>query len=638
MDIDKLTDKLRDKYPSAGIQRIDYTEGDTSASFFMTPTKKTLAMLESKNAIKPHIAIGSTVNRTTLDRSFVDLALSKSPYSEDPKELYNRSMKYYFEDDVYGASIDTLSNFASKGFENDIDDANIKAFYDTWCFDVNFKQVLDWIFLDFFRIGMVRTYKIVGKYEAGITYMQPAGNRVNKGGLKQTQGFFKEVAEHAENYRLKMLNALNVLEKECTRKGKVFLSEFAAKKKMWSKGYMPIAYTVLNPLLVELEGSLLFDKSKTVLRPSDELKKMFKKNATELTADEKEIIKLLTSEFKAQLKAGGGITLDTLYVGAIDYRKQPYERYPRPRGTKAFDSIEYKRKLREADMSTLDGISNYILKVTIGNDEFPVTDQNMLETVAKLFDTPSKSFDVVWNHTLQIEKIVSPEISSILGQSKYDQVNMDITGALAMSRAFFDGSGNNSQAEISLMIKTIVEEIEYARRQVTSWIYGEYRQIAEAAGFDRFPKVRWDQTILKDIILYMSTVSQLVDRRMLSYETALEELGFDYENELSNMQKEFKLVQDGVFGIIGSPWQQSKTQPTQGAPTGTPSSGRPSGKPAAPKKKSTDVNKQTKVPNQSPSQQPSPNKKAASLEDVVSAMSDEEYAEFIVELGRCRNT
>jgi len=360
---------------------------------------------------------------------------------------------------------------------------------------------------------------------------------------------------------------------------------------------------------------------------------MLQKSQGELTEDEKEIVKLLPSDFKNAIKAGGAIPLDPMYVGAVDYRKMPYERYPKPRGVKAFEAIEYKNALRQADLSTLDGITNYILKITIGSDEYPVTDQTQLEAVAKLFDTASKSFDVVWNHTLNIEKIVSPEIGDILGQDKYKQVNEDITGALAISRAIIDGTGNLGQATAALLSRTIVEEITYARNQVEMWIYNEYKDIAESQGFERFPKVRWDNTILRDIILYMSTISQLVDRRMLSYRTALEQLGFEYDNEFANMQEEFPSVMDGILGIVGSPFQKSagtNIQPT-GAPTGTPSSGRPKGKVATPKKQETNPTKNTKVPNQSPSNQPTAQtKKTASiaLREAAKTMTPEQFDAF----------
>jgi len=250
-----------------------------------------------------------------------------------------------------------------------------------------------------------------------------------------------------------------------------------------------------------------------------------------------------------------------------------------------------------------------------------------LEAVAQLFNTPSKSFDVVWNHTLQIEKIVSPEIDKILGQSKYDQVNDDITTGLAMSRALLDGGSGMNAAEVDLLIKGLTEEIEYARRQVTRWIYREYQQIAEAMGFERFPKVRWDDGILLDTILYMNTLAQLVDRRMLSYRTSLEALGFDYPNELRNMTEEMPLVEDGTFGILGSPWQQAKTAGP--VPTGTPSSGPPKG---TQKTKDTKTKTKPKKSDTSPNQQKKNQqvKQAASIDlRIVADMPATEYACFL---------
>jgi hypothetical protein len=294
--------------------------------------------------------------------------------------------------------------------------------------------------------------------------------------------------------------------------------------------------------------------------------------------------------------------------------------------------------LREADISTLDGISNAILKITIGNDDYPVTNQDQLEAVAELFNTPSKSFDVVWNHTLKIEKIVSPEIDAILGKGKYEQVNEDMTAGLGIPRSIIDGTGQVNAAEIGLMIKGLSEEISYARRQVTRWLYREYQQIAEAVGFDRIPKVRWDEGVLKDTILYMNTLSQMVDRRMLSYRTALEALGFDFPNELNNMTEEMSMVKKGTFGILGSPWQQAKsgpgTQPVQGAPKGTPSNGRPPGQPAPKKKepKKVPMSKQ----NQSPKRPPKSGTTFGTLEEVVSGLTDEAFELFKQRLEEAR--
>lgn len=593
----KLTSELKDKYPDAGIQSIEVDNENGKSTFFLEPNKKNLAFLEKPGAAitpRTYKSNASTITRDSMNRGNLDLGLTKDTYDESPQELYKKALRYYYTEPIVGTATNLFASLSVKGFELDIDDEDIKNFYDTWLFDVNMNEMLEWIYLDFFKVGQVTTYKVIAKYEPRVSTLSPAPGQA----LKKTANI-----------------------------------EHGAAKKIWSKGYLPISYTVLNPLLVNIEGNLLFDNVSVKLTPPPELKELMQKPTSELTDEEKLLIKALPPNLKKAAEDGGEFQLDSRLVNTITYRKQPYERYAKPRTVRVFDSINYKNALREADLSTLDGISNYVLKITIGNDEFPVTSQAELEAVADLFNTPSKSFDVVWNHTLSIEKIVSPEIESILGKGKYEQVNEDITGGLGMTRALIDGVGDFGAAEVSMVVKGITEEIEYARRQVTRWLYSEFRLIAEAMGFDRFPKVRWDNGILKDILLYMNTVASLVDRRMLSYQTALEILGFDYPNELQNMEEELPLVEDGIFGIIGSPWQQSKTQDVQNAPEGTPSNGRPTSQPTGTNEKETDPAKVNKQNTKNPKVEESNTK----LANLVRDMAPEDYEKFLGHLENIRH-
>ena len=631
VDTNKLTADLQQKYPNAGIKSISIDETTGVSTLMVQPTTQNLAFLDKPGqAIKPHVfkSTAATINRDYMSRQNIDLAIGKSVYEEDPKTLFKKADEFYYTDPLLGSTINILSSLAMKGFENDIDDENIKQFFDTWTFDVNFDELLEWIFLDFFKIGHVTTYKVLAKYEPRVSHLSPVpGQKVKTNKSKaETDRLFKLHAKFEQDKEAEVraivaeAKAIGIPQNELAK------FEQAAKKNIWSKGHLPVAYTVLNPQLVTIEGNLLFDNVAVKLTPPQELGQLLKKPSSELTEDEKALIKSLPKEIKSASEKGGEFQLDSRLVGMVTYRKQPYERYAKPRSTRLFDTINYKQQLKNADISTLDGISNYILQITIGNDEYPVVSQAELETVAKLFDTPSKSFDVVWNHTLEIKKIVSPEIEAILGQDKYKQVNEDMTAGLAVTRAIIDGSGDINTAEVGLLTKGIMEEIQYARRQVEKWIYKEYRQIAEAMGFDRFPKIRWDDSVLKDDILFMATLSSLVDRRMLSYQTALEVLGFDYSNELKNMENELPLVEEGIFGIVGSPFQQAAqpgVQPTQKAPKGTPSSGRPKGQTNT-KTKQTDPSKQ-------PGSKPTKKKKTASLEkqaETIRTIPEENLLEF----------
>jgi len=486
--------------------------------------------------------LGSVIRRQELQRGDLDLTSSTPPSDQKPHDLFKKSLKYYYDEDLYGSTIRVLTNFSASGFQNDTDDDSVKNYFDSWGFDIGFDAIVDQAFFDLYRVGMVRTYKQLGTYVPGINIYGPIAKK-----------------------------------------------ETAARKRRWSKASVPVKYTILNPLSIEISGSVMFGTATTALKAEalSEIRALIEKEGK--TAHERSLLARIPADMKAAAAAGEGYILDPNILGEIDYRPMPYSRYPAPRGVNAFESVNYKRALRQADYSTLDGITNYILLITVGNDIYPVTAQEVLENAASLFDTSSKSFNVVWNHTLKVEKIVSPEIEAILGKRKYEQVNDDYTGALGVVRALIDGSGNSSSAAVGLAIKNIIAEVAYARRQVKRWIYREYKQVAEAAGFDRIPTVRFNDIELRDEIELTRVLMGLIDRRIISYETGVKQLNFDWNTEKFRLTEEKQDVLDGNFGIIGSPYNQKaggdNVQPTQRTPSRTPSEGRPVGT-GRPKKKS----------------------------------------------------
>lgn len=533
--------------------------------------------------------------KDNLTRDYLDI-LSFDPLSLKPQDVYKKAIEFYYRKDIYGSVIDVLTNFTSKGFRNDIDDPAIKAFYDSYVITSGLDEVVEWIIFDVYRVGTAKTLKAVGRYQPELTTEKPlsgvalASKEIEKiyydyGNLaSQEIATLKEYEDKAASKIERAYKALaDAKVEEFVRTLPV---ESAERKIKWSKNFIPINYTILNPTSINITGNLFFGQQTIELIPDADLIAYFKKPDSLLTEDELRFKRSLPTEFKEAIIAGKNAPLNPYLVGVVDYRRQPYERYARPRGIRAWDTIAYKDALKSADMSTIDGINNYILKVTIGSDAHPVTDFAMLEVIAEAFDTPSKAFTVFWNHTLQIEKITFPEVSQILGKEKYLQAEDDLTGALGIIRALIDGKGSESAEAIKLASKAIIEEVNYVRRLVTRWIYNEYRDIAEGMGFDRFPKVRFDDMALKDELQMMAIIQGLIDRRILPYRKGLEKLGYDFDDVLSNFKEEAPLVQNGTLGIIGSPYQQAKgpgvatqvktnVQKVQRTPKRTPSEGRP---------------------------------------------------------------
>jgi len=596
---------------SPGVHAMEIDIGPQGRNF------KELAYLTGKDgelsALRYHEG-GRVISRDFIRRVDLDLLIPEGhPLRLKPDKLYQKAINFYKTKNYYGTVIDTLTNFASKGFKNDVDDPDIKLFYDTWNREIDFQGTVENIFFDLFRVGMVRTFKLVGKFSPKLkpeNFDQVIKSRTNANQF-QTADSMKELMAY---------------------------KDVGAAKKIWSKSFVPLKYTILNPTLIDIKGALMFDQTETFLKPEafKEINKMMK-NLRKLTPEQRKFINSLPKDLTESIKKGRAVKLPPELVGKCDYRRQDYERFPTPRVMRAFDSLSYKEDLQKADISTLDGITNYILKITIGNDTHPVTSQTELETVARLFDTTSKSFDIVWNHTLQIEKITFPEIREILGQDKFKQVNDDLSTSFGVTRALIDGQIQGNQKAIQTATVAFSEEVNYARRCVKRWIDHEYEEVALAMGFDRYPQVRFDENALKDEIMMMSIVQGMIDRRILSYETGIEKLGFDFDTELANMKQEKKWVQDGTLGIIGSPYNpkalpaeqpipekdetttDKKTvvtredlddfrkniektlteniQKIQRTPTGTPSEGRPRKGRGKPRQKQTQPNTKPRKPN-----------------------------------------
>jgi len=257
-DFDSLRKELNKKYDT-NILNIEKNE-DGSVSFMVEESSVSSEFLKDKK-VNDSKLVGSVINRPRMDRIYLDLQSKKSIADKSPHDLYKLSNTEYRNDSIYGASINVLANFACKGFENDSEDLAIKYFFDCWCFDVGFEEVLDWIFLDFFKIGMVRTYKVLGKYEPGINNISDLNVKKSKKQSKKS-------------------------------------NESGAAKVRWSKKDIPLRYTVLNPNFVEIEGSLLFGDTRVTLKPNRELKELFKKKSKELTLKEKNLIQKLPAPFK----------------------------------------------------------------------------------------------------------------------------------------------------------------------------------------------------------------------------------------------------------------------------------------------------------------------------------------------------
>lgn len=423
----------------------------------------------------------------------------------DPHDKMRFAMELYEKEPVVGAVIDLMVDFSASGFTNECEDQEVKKLFDTWSKEIKFAELIEGIFLEFYRSGNVTIYR----------------------------------------------SDKNATVKKTTK----------SKRKSSTKAYeFPAGYTILNPLSVYVDGLLMFNQEIVSLQLNDQIIKMIR-DAT--TPDY--VLAQLPSEFVQAVRGGKArVPLNPELVSRLTRRKQPYERYASPFLERVFETILYKRKLRLMDMSTIEGIINQLVTVTVGNDEFPADDDD-LKAIAELFNTPNKAYTVFWNHTLQVT-FHKPEGLDVLTQDKYKQVNDDIMTGIGVSRVLLDGQGANfSTAWVSIL--SLIERLENAREKVKNWIEAEYKRIAEANDLSATPTIRFDNMNLRQDTYVRDVLLAMYDRGLIDEEDLLTETGRDYTTVV-----EMKKRNDKNKKLFYPP-----AQPFQGGNSGPNGGGRPSG-------------------------------------------------------------
>lgn len=226
---------------------------------------------------------------------------------------------------------------------------------------------------------------------------------------------------------------------------------------------------------------------------------------------------------------------------------QPYEPAARPMMKRAFLDLYLKSKLKEMDLSVINGVIQQIIKVTIG-DKDHIASRGQIAQLGAIFSNPTKTMTVVWNHTLQIE-VITPGKAEWLDSGKYKEVNENIRSAFGIS-SVLTGTGNESSGGGNgayLSIKGFLGNLIEGRQSILAWRKNEYRYIAEKMGHKIIPTPKFRPLALGDEIREKQVIATLVRDAVISRETAIEGMGYDPTTELANLEKESKLRDKGIY-------------------------------------------------------------------------------------------
>lgn len=494
----------------------DLGDGRVEATFRVNSAE--LLSYLSEQAGKPNLpgdlqlGTGSVRSRydATQYKNFYSLTSDEIPFTQamktpaDPHKKIQLAVDLYFKEPTIGTVIDLMVDFSASGFTNECEDAEVKKFYDKWGKEIRLEEVIEGIFLEYYRSGNVTVYR------------------------------------SERNAKVK----------------KSVTSKSQTETKTYS---FPAGYTILNPMNVYVEGSLLFNQEIIKLKLNEELINYIKDTSTPRSV----LSQLPTSFIKAVRSGNTQVVLDPALTTRITRKKQPYERYASPFLERVFGPALFKQKLRMMDMSTVEGLINQLVTVTVGDKDFPATTDD-IEAIAELFQTPNKAYTIFWNHTLKVT-FHKPEGLDTLASDKYKQVDDDILAGIGVSRVLLDGQGANfSTAWVSIL--SLIERLENARSKVKNWLEAEYQRIAEENGFKAVPVVRFNRMNLREDTYIRDVLLAMYDRGLIDEEDILVETGRDYDAVVEMKKRNEKNSE--LFLPPEQPFQGGNSSPNNGRPDG----------------------------------------------------------------------
>jgi hypothetical protein len=222
--------------------------------------------------------------------------------------------------------------------------------------------------------------------------------------------------------------------------------------------------------------------------------------------------------------------------------------YPVPYLYGATESMKHKRNIRRMDYSVASRVISAIQLIKAGNDEYPLTedDDEVLEGLkdkmywrnsSRLGDI-ERIFQLFTNHTVTVEWVF-PDMSSLLDDSKYKDVNRDIFYALGFPAILVTGEterSSASEAEYALLspIKTM-ENFRYKLLKILNDILEETLDLND---LKLNTQLRFKPINLQALIDFYEILTKLYESGSLSREEYVAGMGYNLDDELEKLEGE----------------------------------------------------------------------------------------------------
>ena len=418
--------------------------------------------------------------RTSFNRSDYDAFRPGEAAATKQKRMIAQCMQAYSRVGIIRNVIDLMSDFSSQGLVLVHPNKTIEKFYRKWFQEIG---------------GMDRS-------ERFLNYLYRTSNVVVR----------RKTAKINRKQERSLKNAVGA---------DVKIEELKFKSKE-----IPWGYDFLNPLSIDVKGSVHIGKPEYLMRLSNTSYNSLMTNNNK---------KSLPQDLYQRLKSGERtIPLDLDKVDFYYYKKDDWMIWADPMIGSILDDIIMLEKMKLADMAALDGAISNVRLWTVGDLDHKIIPTKTV--INKLRDILASNvgggtMDMVWGPELKFTESQS-QVYRFLGSEKYQPVLTSIYAGLGIPPTLTGAASGGGYTNNYVSLKTLVERLEYGREVLSDFWRKEIEIVQKAMGF-RYPaEIHFDSIILSDEAAQKNLLIQLADRDIISQETLLERF-----REIPNIEK-----------------------------------------------------------------------------------------------------
>jgi len=313
-------------------------------------------------------------------------------------------------------------------------------------------------------------------------------------------------------------------------------------------GEIPWKYFIPNPLTVEIIGDELsiFTNYKHVGLKFNS--KLIQKIKNPQNPYETSMVASLPSDVRNNILADNFVgpskilPIDPNKIVVMHYKKDDWQVWADPMIYCILDDLIQLEKLKLADLCALDGAINRIRLWKLGD-----LDKKIMPTEAAIqklneiiLAAPGNGvIDLFWNPAIELIE-TSTDVSKFLGSEKYKETKAAIYQGLGVPQTLRGDGDKGGMSDNFVQMKTMMERLQYGRDLLTGFWDGELNLLRKAlSGVPGFQsktpaKIIYNYMNLGDSASYNALVRDMVDRDIISIETARDML--DMDNDLEEMR------------------------------------------------------------------------------------------------------